>query len=337
MENQPYVVAVDSGKYLTKAILVEDGLPTKSYAINSLIKETPEKKSPISNRYVLTLNGQSTLMGAEDGIINTKHTKATDVHKRSTYLSLSQIVPNNSRVHLGIGTPLSIFKVAKETEEYKRFMLNLDIPHDEEIIFPVTLQFEVNEELFTYTIESLTVYAESSGYMITNEVEHLGGAANYVGVVDIGGLNINASLYKRVDKRFELDLTDENTFTADLGTNHLYTLLNTKITPVVGQLNRQQLETVLTQGFYGIDENGPFYTETKEIVDKAKKEYFDKIKSAIERWNFGMTNVVFIGGGATMTAEQIANDKDIFYYKIAKNAQWENVIGFALNLYDNVY
>lgn len=336
-----YILSVDSGKFLTKAVLLEENdehskVIVDTFSIRTSIEETEETQTPIKNRAILTLNGVSTLMGAEDGLVTLERTKKSEEHKRSTYLAMSQLVPNNSHINLAIGTPITVHRQAEKLKEYQCFMLNLDLDLEKEIEYPVKIEFEINEVPYTYFINRLVTFAESSGYLIVNEESHEDD--DLIGVVDIGGFNVNISIYTKEDlynpeSGWTIDLGSRTT-TLDKGTHFLYAEIKKELAKEFSELPDQIIHLAAQKGVYG--KSPEVQERSSKIISRVKEKFLKGIKTDLQKhnWEFEQTSIILVGGGSLLLKEAIENDPDLKHGLVSQNAQWENAIGFAYAMDD---
>lgn len=332
-----HIVAVDSGKFLTKAVLLNDeGTDVAPpFTIETKISATTQKEVRDSSRYILTLDGVSTLMGAEDGTIDLERSKKGETHKRSTYLAISQLLPSGSHLYLAIGTPLQTHDSVEQLVEYQKFMLGYEV--DEEISFPVEIKFLVNNVEHVYYIENIYTFPESSGYLLNNASDH--DEDDLVGVIDIGGLNVNASLYERENN---LDLTSpfqlirgQRMVTSDLGVHALMRSAHDKLETILKTtIDFSTMNLILTRGFYGNQRNLEQKERTAKIIKEAKKDHLERIIQDLKanHWDFNLMTPVFTGGGSLLLKEEIEEHPELEYAITTNNAQWENVLGFIYEL-----
>ena len=157
-------ISVDSGKNTTKAVKILNSMVTKRFSVATKMNETSEKFSTQKSSHVVTLNGKSELIGGLKGKYNFDTSKAQEVHRRATYLSVSKLADPEDNVVLSIGCPLSVWFNTYVREAYKRFMLNIDDDNQLDVNEGnIPLEFIVDGEVQKFNIEAIIVYPETLG------------------------------------------------------------------------------------------------------------------------------------------------------------------------------
>lgn len=335
-KKEALTIAVDSGKFLTKAVIMEqgEGVVADTFSIRTKIVETEQTNIKDDNRFILSYGDTNYLMGAEDSVFSFDRSKKLDEHRLSTFLAISQLAPNGASVNLAIGIPLSIYEKQDELLSYQKFMLDID--ENEDVEFPVTINFTVNEVEYEYSIEVLATFAESSGYIMSNLEEHEEDEA--VGIVDIGGLNVNAAIYRRTpDGNLSL-VRGRSLLTTNNGINRLTSNIKAALESEFNTtIESTLMDDIMLRGYFGIRTNKPVVKKSSEIINKMKEDYFGYIKADLlaNNWDFFNMVPVFVGGGSILLKNAIEKDEDLQYSIISENAQWDNVLGFASLLYDS--
>lgn len=325
-----YEIAVDSGKARTKAIGIVDG-ENKSFAFHTRIKDVPYEKLETEDD-VLTLNGSHTIMASQNGTVEHNVTsKASDTHVRSTYYAISKMIPNGSEIALAIGTPLSTFSNPKEMNRYRKVMLNYSKGEVEDDTikpaYPRTISFKVNGEQFEYTVKQLEVYPESTGYLMFNSQLHE--EDDVLAVIDIGGLNVNASLYQRgMDGKFK-PLSPKESETSNLGVRALVFDIRAALSQYLStNITVDDAAVALQRGYYGIAPE--MREETAAIIKQAREKHVENIADILEglQWDFQNMRAAFVGGGSVLLREEIQNHPAFKYSVFSKVGDQDNVRGF---------
>ena len=106
-----------------------------------------------------------------------------------------------------------------------------------------------------------------------------------VGVIDIGGLNINASYF--INGRLDSDLCK----TEKLGYNALISRLKTKINAICDtNFNDNQVRVFLDQ------RSVPNNKDASHVIEGVIDDYFESIEKSLKEWDLDSINVIFIGG-----------------------------------------
>lgn len=117
------------------------------------------------------------ILGEQAEVASSKSSKAELHHKVAAYTALARLVESGDEVVAAVGCPQQVFENAETKEQYKRYL------------FPkCRIDIKVNGTTKHFTVKNVLVLAESSGIIYLEEARY---ADRMVGVVDIGGLNIN--------------------------------------------------------------------------------------------------------------------------------------------------
>jgi plasmid segregation protein ParM len=324
----PLVIAVDSGKHTTKAVRKNPDNTFTRFDVSTKMNTTKESRSTSSNAFVLDMNGEKTLIGGKAGKHNFETSKEHDLHRRATYLSISQLVENGDEVVLGIGCPLTAYFNTTARENYMRFMLNMPVldirdPNDVQMV----IKLSVDGTPFEFKINQLFVYPETAGFLIKHAEKY---QDRDVAVVDIGGLNVNGCVYQALEPNEDTFFTINeggNIFMQDLR-KHLNTMY------VNANLQEFQMEKVLKDGFIRIDKE-----ESENEITHFRQTKFELIKQEMKSYNWSTSTLdfVFVGGGSLLFMVNITGDIEFGKFaEISPNAVWENVEGFAEAVFEAV-
>jgi len=322
-----WIVAVDSGKYQTKAIAGNNEVEAKRFSLLTKMTPTTEKQSLSPSSYVTKLNNEKFLVGSQQGFHDFETTKAKDLHRRTTYTAISQLVPNKAEIVLAIGCPLTQYTNTELRNEYMRFMLNLPEgdktnPNKAE----VEISFEVNDKKFTYTVKRLLVFPETSGFLIKYEELF---ERKTVAIIDIGGLNVNGAVYRR------LEPNEDKFFTINKGGNVFKQQLRKELNSSFSNLNLNEddMEDIILDGYVEINDVEDSVRKTKEIIDKHKFEFLDQIKQEMRSysWSVNTYQFIFVGGGSILFEKEIREQPEFGKRLIiSENAVWDNCEGFGM-------
>lgn len=319
------ILAVDSGKYLTKAVSIDENGDFKRTQVFTKMKRTTQPKSALGGGKVVGLDGKYYIVG--QGTLNSPTTsKMEEIHKRCTYSQIPEHFPNGSEIVLAIGCPLSDYKNLKKREAYKRFMLGLseDDPRDLNSE-PVEISFELEGIHYTYTVKKLAVFPEGSGMLL--KYEHLF-KDKTVAITDIGGLNVNVSVYRSL-------VPDVNTFfTLEKGGNKFRSLLQQELNSNIEGCNinsMDEMDEIIAKGYVEVSGNPKSVEESRELIQILKEEFLEEIIAHLWDLNLSVntTEFIFVGGGSLLFRNEIMERNDIKKF-ISNNAQWENAEGFAV-------
>lgn len=189
---------------------------------------------------------------------------------------------------VAIGCPLSVFENPESKEAYKKYM------------FPDRqIEIKVNETTKKLTILSVIVFPESSGIIyLDRKYESMS-----AGIIDIGGLNVNACVY---NKTMPIICT---LFTENLGSNVLAQNLKNALATKYGEdIPQWMMEDILRDG-YVVDnmESSGIREGSKEFIADFKKKHIESIikKCEANGWNLRLTRLVFTGGTSELLRNEI--------------------------------
>ena len=193
-------VARDSGKFATKAVTLKPDRTERLLVFRTKMEET-NRASAQGTSFLVEYEGKKYILGEQAEVASSKSSKAELIHKVAVYTALARLVESGDEVVAAVGCPLQVFENAETKEQYKRYL------------FPKgQIDIKVNGTTKHFTVKNTLVLAESSGIIYLEEAKY---EDRMVGVVDIGGLNINCCVYNRGVPVLS------SLFTDDLGSNVL--------------------------------------------------------------------------------------------------------------------
>lgn len=303
------VIAVDSGKYATKAVRKDDDGKFKRLTFKTKMDKTDEKFTTLRETYCISIGGnpQSYLIGDGAEGIDYDKTKSKDIHKFAIYTAISQLVNNGDKVALSIGCPITVFNNLKERTDYSDFIKDNG-----------KIEMLINGTPFNFEIATVTVMPESSG-IIWKKAEEFEKKA--IGIIDIGGLNTNACAYER------LNPIKSTSFTNNLGANILRNELKLSLNEKFIDCNLQdwQMEDVIENGFI---KSNP--TESREFISNFLSNHIQSILNDCKKkgWDLNNMDIIFVGGGSKLLKREIM--AKIPSCEISDSAEWDNVEGFYI-------
>lgn len=310
------LIAVDCGKYATKAILKSKDKHAIT-VFRTKMQEVEQVGIEITKgSYHVKHNKKSYLVG--DAVSETYSsfdlTKKIDLHKICIYtaitdlLQITNLQTENVKIHLAINIPISAYKDSTSKQEYKNFIEN----HGEPIIF------DLNGKPYYLYLRDVVVAFEGIG-IIYDEMEQIKG--KYTAVVDIGGLNTTYCTFNGINPIFD-SMTVSN-----LGINVLKGKIGKLINERYGiAVTQNDLERILQYGYFS--HAGKIYDESKDLIEQMKVQHFREIiEFAKSRdYTFNNVDIHFVGGGAYMLSDVI--QKEFPNARIVVNPQFANVKSF---------
>ncbi|MDF2879577.1 MAG: hypothetical protein K0R54_134 [Clostridiaceae bacterium] len=298
-------VAIDSGKFATKAITKDSAGNIVQLYFRTKMDDTNEKLTTSKESYVVEFQGKRVLIGKQAEAIDYDKDKTKILHKIAIFTAISQLVDDGDTVKIAVGCPMDLFNNFDERQSFSNFLTE-----DKKV------NLIVNNKPFSFTLEEAKIFPESSG-IILRKFDYY--KDRLIGVVDIGGLNVNACVYDRGD------ILKNTCFTLNRGGNVLLNDLRLHLNQEFkSNLQEWQMETVIKDGF--IRKNPE---ESKKVISKFLQDYVDEIMKEAKKRNWDIDNMdfIFIGGSSLLLNEEIKIA--VPHAEISKNAIWDNVEGFG--------
>lgn len=328
-EKKAITVATDSGKFQTKSITGDGTGKYQRISFLTKMVETDEDVPSTPNTYIIEIDKKKYKLGSLEGFHDYQTTKGKDLHKYCTYASIAAHgIKSGSDIVLAIGCPLSEHKTKAKREAYMRFMLGIDDDVKLDLNKPeVEISFRLNGKPYRYNIVQFYVFPETSGFLAKYQ-EHF--AHDRVGIVDIGGLNVNGAVYEK------LIPNTEKAFTIEKGGNIFKQSLRQKLNsefPI--SLQEDDMDSILEMGYIrriaGV-ENAK--EKTREFIKREKQNFINSIRDEMRslRWSVDTYRFIFVGGGTALFEEEI---REVPEFKedliISSDPIWDNVEGFAIS------
>lgn len=284
------IMAIDCGKSDTKICafdcatgnIVKDIIPTRVTKATGLLEA-----ALADHEYKVTISGMdedingSWIVGSINGETSYSNSKKDKFHKILTLTAIARMTSNGEDVILSVGCPLTVFDMDEQKKEYFDYI----VPNGR-----VDITVNGKHRFFNVDKNKCLVFPESFGAAFTCK-EVLKGN---VGIIDIGGLNINASYF--VNGRLEGDLCK----TEKLGYNVLINRLKSRINAVCDtSFNDNQVRVFLDQG------QVPNSKEATKEIENVLYEYFERIEKALQEWDLDSITLIFIGGTTNIIRKQI--------------------------------
>jgi len=221
------------------------------------------------------------------GFTTTSNSKSDIIHKIATLTAIATHVNNGDSVRVVIGCPIGLFKNKANRESY----LNYILPKGR-------IDITVNGARKYFSISCSEVLPESAGarYLFEEKFKD-----RSVGVIDIGGLNVNCCIWDNGK------LIPDTCFTDKLGRNVLVEKIKAAIEAKEEcEFANYEVERFIAQGY--ITNSDPVKEEeSKGFIESFQKEHIEDIWSTCKRkgWNMEHMNLFFMGGGASMLKNYI--------------------------------
>lgn len=298
------LVSIDPGKHTTKGLVSGERISfrTKIFKLDYGTGIEAQGKS-FNSRF----EGKDYLIGDQGEEIDYTVDKANINHKLAVYTATAQLLGKSQAVKLVLGCPTSIYRNKDLRNDYRDYMLNEG-----------RVKIGVNNKNYSFLIENILVLPEGSGVVYLKPNIFKG---RRVAVIDLGGLNMNFTVYDNLIPQ------PSSMFTLNHGYTEIETRLVNELNSVYGvALKSEDIQNILKEG--GVKIRGTFDIRSTEIIDGIIDQYVLKLVQETRKNNFNldMMDVVFVGGTSLLVHDKIK--QYVPHAIIMEDAQWSNVEGF---------
>ena len=321
-------VAIDSGKYATK---VAEYLPTvgkvRSFCIPTKVGEGDFRDDAIEKATVIVgIDGKCYKVGngARGTGAELETTKMTDIHRTCTLTALAYLASENEtdEFYVAVGLPAKDWAVVSKREDHKEYILP---EGDMEIEIKPTSSSPVKKKKFS--ISKRFVFPESIGALFMDETIENTDASLITGVIDIGNLNLNATLWRGAE------LLQDSSATAELGgailVQELSQELTANITAVDELITAQMLVSDEKQLPSGLGLSEEKVQASRDLVKKVLKAHADKVKRTCRArgWSLDVIRIIAIGGTSALLEDELT---EAFGESLVvlPDSQYCNVLGY---------
>ena len=302
------IIAVDPGKFAIKSVCsgsgsgIVDKLRSKIYHLGD-----NEAFDPQGNSVLVNYQGERYIVGDQGAAIDPGFSKQTILHKVGLMAALSRYVRDGDAIRLVIGCPASVYCDKAARESYRDFMTDSG-----------RLIFETLSDQFDVKIKSVLVLPESSGapYVYPKYFKD-----SRVAVVDIGGLNMNFSVYNNLV--LELDSMRTVNYGGYMIEDSVRSQFSGRFSVALGQADYEQ---VLKND--GLTVNGSLDPESTRLLHQTFERFAKDIADVIKGFDYDLSimKVVFIGGSSKLLSGYI--EKFFPHAMVRDDSQDVNVLGF---------
>ena len=310
------VLVVDCGKLETKVIVrnpdgsvVKRKFPTKIAEANEL---TAVNKGMAKDLHIVEYEGRTYSVGDPEGTTSDSNSKKDMVHKIVTLAAIAMNVNMSDSVKVAIGCPLSVFMDPELREEYMDYIL----PKGQ-----VEITVDGNEKRFYISYRMCLAESLGAMYMFPERFR-----SSVVGVVDVGGLNINCSYFN------SMKLVADSCFTDKYGMRHILGKVRSRLNQALDvQLKMFEVEHFVNGDYSYVSEADA--ARIREIVDaEFEKNLLDIEKACKENsWNMSLCRLIFIGGTSQVLKERIVERYGDRVF-IPDGSEYVNAEGFMRGL-----
>lgn len=325
-------IAVDSGKFATKiACYDEKANKTLRMKFHTRMSEGFFEDDAIESATFVAKVGDKVYKigrGARQQA-DMETSKKAEIHRVCTMAAIAMMCDPNAvdTVHVAVGIPVKAFEDVKTRNEYREYILPEGINEvtikKNSTSNPVTIKFEIKTRL---------VCPESCGVLYLHADKYKKAST---GVVDIGNLNINGTVWSGFDLNPEYSVTNE------LGGNVLIQGIAQDLSARFSRCDANMVANILNKSkknpdlrkLVPIKPNPLVEEESKKAITEYMRSHVRQIKAALDtkHWSLDYMNLVFIGG----TSELLTNEiYEVFGEEVTieEDPCYANVLGFLMKL-----
>lgn len=281
-------MSVDCGKADTKVCLKnEDGSVTKKLVPTTLAETSGMEdlqRETETGIMEAVFEGKAYVIGAPANDMIRDNSKKNIVHKVLTLSMIAEAVPDGGYVRAAIGCPLQCYASKADRKEYLDYILPAG-----------RAEIELNGRKRRFIIDRRAVFAEAYGPLLLYPERFMN---RTVGVVDIGGFNVNACYF--LNGRL---ISDAN-ITNQMGK---YKLMSSLVQPLnrlspTADFHIYEIEEALRLGFVINAEE-----RSRKIIEDEKRKHLDGIIESCRKagWNMDFCDLIFCGGTSPLLQKQI--------------------------------
>lgn len=327
-------VAIDSGKFATKVAEyipgeTEEQSFVKVFSIRTKASEGDFRDDAIeANTVVVNIDGETYKIGngarGEGAELDTN--KKSDVHRLCTLTALAYLASDNSEdpdeFCVAIGLPAKDWSVVSKRIDYKDYIL----PEGEvNISIKKRSTSPVKEKKFK--IAQRYVFPESIGALFMDETINSVTPTTITGVIDLGNLNLNATLWQGVEPVLDKSAT------AELGGAILIQELSQELSANIATCDELITANILKSedrclpASANLTENQ--IEESRKLIKRVLLQHAEKVKRVCRarNWSLDVTNIIAIGGTSKDLEEEL---KQTFGNNIIvlKDSSYCNALGY---------
>lgn len=290
MENS-LLIAVDSGKYATKARFKggDDEESKKMYFRTKVQELNKGLLYDIKGADIVEYNNNTYIVGdsVSEKRANYEVSKDTTEHLVCIYLAIAkaieklQMAANINRINLAVNVPINIYQNERLKEQYSNHINNNKIIH-----------LKHNGKQLHLIIDNLILLPEGMADIYTN-LNKYRSAKNLI--LDIGGLNTTYCVYKGIVPQIDTMVL------ANTGGNILRSKVASALSKQYGIAVAADDVEQITKDSY-LSKNGVIMEESHELIQQVLTEHVDEIINFAKSHDisFYNANVIICGGGSQL-------------------------------------
>ena len=305
------IIAVDTGKYMTKAALRRADGTDKLLEFRTKMDEAEVAlgQAGADGVHFVEYDGKSYVIGKSANSADLKETtKAALIHRIAAYTAIALLTDNGDQVQVVIGCPISEYMFKEKMIAYRSFM------------FPVLgkVEIKVDGTPHFFNVKKVQVLPEGMGVVFLHPEKY---GRDIFGLVDVGGLNCNCVMFQD-----NLPLID-SMFTNGLGGGSLYREVGKRLGSILdGNLRVDVLEKDILRGYDIADRE-----KSQKIISECRRDQVKKILAACQEagWPVRSIPMTFTGGTSLLLKQEIADIvPNVVADDITEDIRYINVKGF---------
>jgi len=321
-------IAIDAGKHATKAASYNpETKKTRKFTFSTKIGEGDFRDDAIEkNTFIAEIDGKVYKIGngARGDGAKLETSKQSLDHKLSTLFAIAYFCSDNEvdEVNVAVGLPAKEWAVVQKREDFKEFIFPTDVTE-------VTIKLDSNAAPVTkrFKIRHKYVFPESIGALFQDDSPEVSRNSFY-GVLDLGSLNLNATVWQGIELQQDTSVTDE------LGAFSLIQGLSQELSARFSRCSEDYVAKLLAlppekRFLRPNNGNTEVMEESKAFIRQYLLEHAQKIKRCCDgrKWSLDYMNLIAIGGTSIILKDEL---KEVFGESISilKCQTFANALGF---------
>ena len=314
------LVAADCGKSTTKICLLKDGTLLKDSFPTAYGLASDGRSDLIDKAHTFSIEGSGKAYRIGSGALPIKaddsYSKDSEITKVCALYGIAKNVSPGDTVAVAIGCPLTSYMNLEARKQYCKNILPKE-----------TIKCSIDDKPTQFTIEKRIVFPESTG-VITLHPELFTGE-NDIGIIDIGGLNMNVTVLDHGE------ILDEMSHTTSNGGRRLSAEVKTLLRDHEIEIEESQVLGAIQRGRINChDEKKAALSES--IIATAVNGFIDRIDETLHQtWrNFDTLTLCFIGGTSYLLKDALTEryGKFAIFENDLEQSRFANAEGFVRRL-----
>ncbi len=323
-------IAIDTGKFATKvAEYIEKKNCIRKFSIRTKVGDGDFRDDAIEDQTVIIETGDKVYKvgnGARGNGASLKTDKKDETHKICVLAALATLASAKEvdEIDVAVGLPAKIWAIVSERCDYKDYIL----PSGE---VTVSIKKDSASDVVkkTFKIVNKYVFPESMGALFMDETIGSISPTTITGVIDIGNVNLNATLWQGVE------LVQDKSVTAELGGSRLIQELSSELSDKITRCDEMIAANILKD--YSGERSLPTnmglskeqIEESKQIIRHVLLGHADTVKRCChnKNWSMDITKIIAIGGTSVDIEQEL---KEVFgeNLTVLPNSTYCNVFGY---------